>query len=150
MICRHCGMECSPHAVFCPKCGDAIPKETQQNAQQTAQQYQQTAQQYQQPQYQPYQQPYRPYQQSAYRQPARSYGQEGQGLAVASLVMGILSFFLIPLVTGILALCFGGVAKSKGNTSGMATGGIVCGAIGLILWLLMLLFWEDLLLGLFF
>lgn len=65
--------------------------------------------------------------------------QPAKGLAVAALVMGILSFFLFPIVTGLLGIIFGGVAKSKGNRSGMATAGIVCGIIGLVAWVIMLI-----------
>lgn len=80
--------------------------------------------------------------------PANPYGQPyygapvvpGKGLAIASLVLGIISLFLFPLVTGLLAIILGGVAKNKGCTSGLATGGIVCGIIGLALWLVMLIF----------
>lgn len=80
--------------------------------------------------------------------PVNTYGQPyygapavpGKGLAIASLVLGIISIFLFPLITGLLAVILGGAAKSKGCTSGLATGGIVCGIIGLALWLIMLIF----------
>ncbi len=63
----------------------------------------------------------------------------GKGLAIAALVLGIVSFFCFPIITGVLGIVFGGVAKSKGCRSGMATAGIVCGAIGLGLWFVMLI-----------
>lgn len=81
--------------------------------------------------------------------PANTYNQPyygapaampGKGLAIASLVLGIISFFLFPIVTGLLAIILGSVAKNKGCTSGMATGGIACGIIGLALWLIMIIF----------
>ncbi len=71
---------------------------------------------------------------------ATSTSNVGKGLAIASLVLGIVSFFCFPLVTGLLGIIFGGVAKSKGFRGGMATAGIVCGVIGLALWVLMLAF----------
>ena len=63
----------------------------------------------------------------------------GKGLAIAALVLGIVSFFCYPIITGVLGIVFGGVAKSKGCRSGMATAGIVCGAVGLGLWFIMLI-----------
>ena len=62
----------------------------------------------------------------------------GKGLAIAAMVTGILSFLCFPYVFGVLGIVFGGVAKSKGCKSGMATAGIACGAVGIALWLLML------------
>lgn len=62
----------------------------------------------------------------------------GKGLAVAGMVCGIVSFFCFGIVLGILAIVFGGVAKSKGYKGGMATAGIVCGIVGLALYILLL------------
>lgn len=64
----------------------------------------------------------------------------GKGLAIASLVLGIISLFLFPIVTGTLGIILGVVAKNKGCSSGLATGGIVCGIIGVAFWLIMLIF----------
>jgi len=68
------------------------------------------------------------------------------GLAVASLVLGILSivfcagFLIMPLVCGILAVAFGGRAQEEhaiGQVSpsslGLARAGRICGAIGITL-----------------
>ncbi len=60
-----------------------------------------------------------------------SAGTPGKGMAIASMVCGIVSFFCFGIVLGVLALIFGGVAKSKGYTGGMATAGIVLGCVGL-------------------
>lgn len=82
-----------------------------------------------------------PYNQPMYQQPIRQpEKQPGSGLATASLVLGILSLvlFMFPFITSILAIIFGGVAKSKGNKSGMATAGLVCGIISLVLWILLI------------
>ncbi|MBE6985562.1 MAG: DUF4190 domain-containing protein [Ruminococcaceae bacterium] len=61
------------------------------------------------------------------------------GFALTSMILGIGSFFIMPIVTGILAICFGASAKKKGNRESMATAGIVCGSIGLALWILMII-----------
>ena len=74
--------------------------------------------------------------QPVYAQPAPMV-QPAKGLAVASLVLGILSLFVAAYICGALAIIFGGVAKSKGNRSGMATGGIVLGIIGIVLMIIL-------------
>ena len=70
--------------------------------------------------------------------PAANTAMPGKGLAIASMILGIISLLCFPAITGTLGIIFGGIAKSKGCTSGMATAGIVCGVIGVALWLLML------------
>lgn len=82
-----------------------------------------------------------PYNQPVYQQPVQQpEKQPGSGLATASLVLGILSLvlFMFPFITSILAIIFGGVAKSKGNKSGMATAGLVCGIISIVFWILLI------------
>lgn len=68
------------------------------------------------------------------------------GLAVASLIMGIVGWFVLPLVGGVLAVVFGHMAKreiaqSEGRLGGdgLATAGLVLGYLGVGLWLLGLL-----------
>ena len=61
----------------------------------------------------------------------------GKGLAVASLVMGILATVLLgSLLFGVLAVVFGGVSKNKGYYGGMATAGVALGIIGIAIWLI--------------
>ena len=68
------------------------------------------------------------------------------GMAVASLVLGIISivlctgFLIVPLVCGILAVAFGGRAQEEYATGqvsqssiGLARAGRICGAIGISL-----------------
>lgn len=64
--------------------------------------------------------------------------QPGKGLAIASMVLGIISMLLYPYITGTLAIVFAAVAKKKGCTSKMATAGLVLGIIGVASWVLML------------
>ena len=73
--------------------------------------------------------------------PAPPPSRRANGFAVASLVLGILSivlFFMIwvPVVLGILAIVFGAVgisnAKKGAPHKGMAIGGLVCGAAGIV------------------
>ncbi len=65
-----------------------------------------------------------------YTTPSPNQQDAGKGMAIASLILGIVSFFCFAIIAGPLAIIFGCVAKSQGSKSGMATAGIVTGAIG--------------------
>lgn len=75
---------------------------------------------------------------------------QGNGLAVAGLVLGIISlpasiFTLIDIPIAILGIIFGGVGISKANKiggkgKGMAIAGLICGVLGLII-SVALIFW---------
>ena len=63
------------------------------------------------------------------------------GMAVASLVLGIISFclFCLSFIPGTLAIIFGGIAISNCNKGiaggkGMAKAGLTCGIISMALW----------------
>ena len=116
MICNSCNAQIEDNATFCPVCGAAVAP--QNNAT-------------------PYpQQNYNPGYNPAAPVP-------GKGFAIAALVMGILSFFIVPLLFGGLGIVFGALAKNKGYRGGMATAGIVCGIIGIALWIIMIAFIES-------
>ena len=61
---------------------------------------------------------------------------ESNGMAVASLILGILQFFCLPGVGTLLAILFGFLGLSKAKQSGVGRGmsiaGIVLGVVGLI------------------
>ena len=92
------------------------------------------------PVYPPYQQPvFYP----AYYQPI-SPPRPGEGLAIASLVVGLitLTLFWIPvlnIIMSLTALILGIIAKSKGN-GGIAIAGIIIGSIVLLLSVLCFIF----------
>jgi len=75
------------------------------------------------------------------------------GLAIASLVLGILGIFIGPLA--ILAIIFGAVAiaqtrKDPGlKGKGIALAGLVCGIVGLGLWVVALVWFGLIFLWLF-
>jgi len=75
-------------------------------------------------------------------QPARSRDRSGK--AVLSLILGIASLFIVPLVTGVIAIVLGWIARRDIEQSpalggrGLATAGMVLGAIGVVLGILML------------
>ncbi len=69
--------------------------------------------------------------------PNMNQPQESKGLSIASLVVGILSLLTsccgcFGIVVSIVAIVLGIIGRPKGG-KGMATGGIICGAIGLLL-----------------
>ena len=65
--------------------------------------------------------------------------QRTSGYAIASLVLGIAGFFVIPLIPSVLAVVFGRRAKDEIRTNssiggdGLATAGVVLGWIGIAL-----------------
>lgn len=151
MLCNKCGTDNQAGTRFCSYCGAELTEQAQQEQKQADFQqptYQQSYQpadyqqqnyqqnNYQQPIYQqPYQQQY--YQQPMYQQPMTNVD-PGKGFAIASLVLGIVSFLCFPAITGVLGIIFGGIARSKGSRSPMAIAGIVCGVIGIILWIILI------------
>lgn len=140
MICQKCGSINNDDAVFCTTCGSDLQNQApvtpaQPQAPYQAQPYQPQAP-YQAQPYQPQPQPYQP--QPYQPQPVKEK-QPGQGLAIAGMILGIISLLCFPYITGVLGIIFGAIAKSKGCRSGMATAGIVCGAIGVGLWLIMII-----------
>ena len=135
MFCRNCGAQNDDGVLFCAACGNALnePAPVQPEVQQPV--YQNPNQPvYQNPNQPVYQQPVYPYPgypYPAYPQPVKK---PGQGMAIASLVLGILG--LVSMGDGIsciLAIVFGCIAKKSGNKSGMATAGLVTGIIGCVL-----------------
>ncbi|MEU6476480.1 DUF4190 domain-containing protein [Streptomyces sp. NPDC047017] len=73
---------------------------------------------------------------------AASSGSRTNGLAVASLVCGIVGVFFLNVVLGPLAIIFGGVAlrqqSAKGGGSGMAKAGLILGVVDLVLFFVLL------------
>jgi hypothetical protein len=75
--------------------------------------------------------------------PGQSSGKPAKPLAIASLVLGITSLLLFPIATGTLAIIFGVIAlkRIKANPSlegrKMALAGLICGIVGVALWVLL-------------
>jgi hypothetical protein len=72
-----------------------------------------------------------------YAAPPASGGGNSNGMAVAALVLGILTFVCLGPIAGVLAIVFGilGMKKAKetGVGKGMSIAGIVLGAVGTVL-----------------
>jgi len=124
-------------AAFCANCGTRVDGETQQQPSQDALQQQPQSQDsfyqqdsfYSQDEFQPHMPP----------PPAHPTGtQPAQGLATASMVMGILALTILGILGGILGLIFALVARSQGNRSGQATAGLVMSIISLALWIVVI------------
>ena len=141
MNCTNCGAYNQDGSTVCSSCGANLAQQNSYNTQSQQPSYQPQPQYgYQQPQqpqygYQPQPQ-YGGYQQNPYGYSAPAV--PGKGLGIASLVCGIIGLVLVSLLLGVLSICFGGAAKSKGNTSPMTTAGIVCGIISIVLWILVM------------
>ena len=81
------------------------------------------------------------------QQPGYGYGpaRRTEGLAVASLVLGIGGFVVCPLICSVLAVIFGLQAKTKIRQDpslqgeGMAQAGFILGIIGLVLYGILLI-----------
>lgn len=76
--------------------------------------------------------------------PARPAKRKTSGLAVASLVLGITCFFLVPIIGAILAIIFGALARGRIKRSGgelggkgMANAGLALGIVGLVVLVLL-------------
>ena len=63
----------------------------------------------------------------------------GRGMAIASMVLGIVGLIAFALPCGILAIIFSVISKKKAK-SGMATAGLVLGIIDLASWALIMAF----------
>ena len=133
MFCNNCGTQLPDNANVCSNCGTPVNGGAQQP------QYQQPVQpQYQQPVQPQYQQPVQPQYQQPYAA-APQGKQPAHGMAIAALVCGLVGLFFFPAILGCIATILGSVAKKKGNTSGIATGGMVLGIIDVAWYLLSLI-----------
>ncbi len=65
------------------------------------------------------------------------------GMAIASLVLGLVGFFVFPFIPSVLAIIFGAIGMGQINRSngavkgkGMAVAGIILGIVGIIIMVL--------------
>jgi len=88
-------------------------------------------------------------QQPMYQPPMAPPPQDGNGMATASLVLGIISLFCFGLVLGIIGLILGILAKKKMPNNGKATAGIVLSILGLVGWAVVMIFFSTALFEMF-
>ena len=126
MICPKCGKECSDEVNFCDNCGTALTSSSavipgnDVPVSYNPQNYSQPGT--------------NPYQYNQYNNTVPINGPvPGKGKATASLVLGILSFFFVPVILGIIGLVLSCQSKKEGYQSGVRTAGFVTSLIGLIL-----------------
>lgn len=85
-------------------------------------------------QYNPNQQMNQPINQPYQYQQFQEQPESGKNFAVASLVLGIVSFFCCGTICSILGIIFGVISKQRQKeNNGMATAGIVLSIIALVL-----------------
>ena len=113
-ICKHCGKTLDQNTKFCPHCGTAVPVE-------------ETV-----------------FTAPATPAPTETAVQKNNGFAIASLVLGISSFFTwlccLNTVTCILAIVFGVIALTQIKNTlekgrGMAIAGLVCGILAFVIFI---------------
>ncbi|MBO5303838.1 MAG: DUF4190 domain-containing protein [Lachnospiraceae bacterium] len=80
---------------------------------------------------------------SMYQEPS-SNGEGGKGMAIGSMICGIVAIVLscvwyVSLICGIVAIVLGVMYNKKNGKCGMTTAGIVCGVIGMILAVVLIL-----------
>ena len=143
MICRKCGKEIENDAIFCSRCGTRV-ETMEDNTQNTY---------YTPPFNNPYSQQNQPnynqYQNQGWQPYPQNIQQPGHGLAISSLILGIISLIVFAIIAGPLGIIFGCISKSKGNKSGMATAGIICGICGIIGWILIQILFADTIFSMF-
>ena len=148
MNCPNCGAFNQDGTMVCTSCGANIAQQAAYNSMSQQQQQQQAYQP--QPVYQPQQPNYGYPQQPNYGYPQQpNYGYQNpygygnvvpaKGMGIAAMICGIISIFLFAIIMGPLGIILGAVAKSKGNTSAAPTTGIVCGVIGVVGWVLLMI-----------
>jgi len=145
MTCKHCGAPITAGMKFCENCGNKVEiEETVSKVEETIERVQ--------PEEVEVQEPVRTYsEQSASSNEApkpapevkpASTGNGNQGFAIASMVCGIISILCcccsgLGFITAVAALVLGIIAVNKQyDGKGMAIAGIVCGGIGLLIFIL--------------
>lgn len=143
MICRKCGKELENDAIFCSRCGTRVEVESG-NMNRNTYTPPPFEGQYGQPN-----QPYNNYGNQGFMPFGQPQAKPAQPLAIASLVLGIVSLIVFAIIAGPLGIIFGCIAKNKGNKSGMATAGIICGICGIIGWILIQILFANTILSMF-
>ncbi|MCL2365932.1 MAG: hypothetical protein FWC75_02670 [Oscillospiraceae bacterium] len=132
--CHSCGKTLNPNMQFCDGCGaDVRTSDYQQPHHSTTEHHAYHAQQHE------YVSP--PHQNAAHA----SQEPQGQGFAIASLVLGILALVLpipiLDLILGILAIVFVIMSRSRGGQGGLWVTALVFSIIGIVSAFFFTIFW---------
>lgn len=116
MYCRNCGTQLTDNVSFCPECGKPTGV--------GASEFVRT--------------PETDRTQGAYNEPfqyqtSEPVARETDGYAIASLILGILGFFLLPIIGGILAIVFGNKSIRENGMNTMARIGKILGIVCLVI-----------------
>jgi hypothetical protein len=121
MFCAKCGTQVEEGSKFCQKCGTPVVQAAAQPQMVSAP--------------------------PVNFQPAAAI--KNSGMAVASLVLGIVGMVFIPFIPSILAIIFGALGIGQVNKSngllkgkGMATAGIILGIIAVV-WMIIMVAWVG-------
>ena len=145
-FCKNCGIELSEGVQFCTNCGAPVISQPQQEEQQPQQEVQQFQQEVQQIQPQPYQQPAQPqYTQAA---PAQSANAPTPKTILILGIIGLaISWMPFGSIAGIIVSAIGmgksnAYVKAGGVRCGMSVTGRILSRVGLILSIVMTVFWA--------
>lgn len=130
MFCKNCGSENNDTDKFCKNCGQPLSaQESQQEGASGSASPDPT-----------------PVQYTSYRQESPMDESAPTGIAIASMVLGIVSivfccFSVIAVACGIIAIVFAKKEEQRGVSNGFIKAGFICGLIGSILGGLYLIYW---------
>jgi lipopolysaccharide export LptBFGC system permease protein LptF len=122
-FCPNCGTKIEGELRICPFCGDALQTEQVVSIpqQQSIPSYLSI------PSYNQY-----PSQTPIMIHPTK----KSNALGIVALVFSLLGLLILPIVGSIVAIITGSIGRSKDNSPGLATAGLVIGIIGLIFWVI--------------
>lgn len=124
MFCPNCGNNNEDGVAFCASCGAPMNQDNAQPAEAQA--------------------PQQPVQDFQPEVAAPAAKPAGKGLAIASLVLGIVAFILFPYICGGLAIAFGAISKGKGYTGKAGIAGLILGIIAIALQIIVTIACESL------
>ncbi len=130
MFCKNCGSENNNTDKFCKNCGQPLSaQESQQEGASGSASPDPT-----------------PVQYTSYQQESPMDESAPTGIAIASMVLGIVSivfccFSVIAVACGIIAIVFAKKEEQRGVSNGFIKAGFICGLIGSILGGLYLIYW---------
>ncbi len=130
MFCKNCGSENNDTDKFCKNCGQPLSaQESQQEGASGSASPDPT-----------------PVQYTSYQQESPMDESAPTGIAIASMVLGIVSivfccFSVIAVACGIIAIVFAKKEEQRGVSNGFIKAGFICGLIGSILGGLYLIYW---------